>query len=154
MPNAASTGAFGDLTDAPRSRSVIVVDDETGVRDLLTTWLQSAGHTVAAVSSAEDALSRMEQEMAAVALCDIGLPGRDGLWLAERIRRSYPETAVIMATGSQEVAPAVESLRHGVVDYLTKPFDRERLREAVGRGLDWHATARTPAAGGSPSNGM
>jgi putative nucleotidyltransferase with HDIG domain len=69
------------------------------------------------------------------------MPGRDGLWLAERIRQKYPETAVIMATGVQDVGPAVESLRQGVIDYLTKPFGRDRLREAVLRGLDWHRSA-------------
>jgi putative nucleotidyltransferase with HDIG domain len=76
-----------------------------------------------------------------VALCDIRMPGHDGLWLAERIRQRYPETAVIMATGVQDVAPAVESLRQGVIDYLTKPFGRDRLREAVLRGLEWHRSA-------------
>jgi response regulator RpfG family c-di-GMP phosphodiesterase len=142
MPNAATTGTFLDSDDPFLSKSVIVVDDETGIRELLTQWLRAGGYEVAAAGSAEDALSHLEREPAAVALCDIGLPGRDGLWLADRIRRSYPETAVIMATASQEIEPAVESLRQGVVDYLTKPFDRERLREAVGRGLDWHASAR------------
>jgi response regulator RpfG family c-di-GMP phosphodiesterase len=76
-----------------------------------------------------------------VALCDIRMPGRDGLWLAERIRASYPETAVIMATGVQDVGPAVQTLRQGVIDYLTKPFGRDRLQEAVTRGLEWHQSA-------------
>lgn len=48
------------------------------------------------------------------------MPGHDGLWLAERIRQEYPETAVIMATGVQEVAPAVKTLRQGVIDYLAE----------------------------------
>jgi response regulator RpfG family c-di-GMP phosphodiesterase len=69
------------------------------------------------------------------------MPGRDGLWLAERIRASYPETAVIMATGVQDVGPAVQTLRQGVIDYLTKPFGRDRLQEAVTRGLEWHQSA-------------
>jgi putative nucleotidyltransferase with HDIG domain len=84
----------------------------------------------------------METAPAAVALCDIRMPGHDGLWLADRIRHLFPETAVIMATGVQDVGAAVDSLRQGVVDYLTKPFGRDRLREAVGRGLEWHRAAR------------
>ena len=91
--------------------------------------------------SAEEALGRLEVSPPAVALCDIRMPGRDGLWLAERIRQSYPETAVIMATGVQEVGPAVKTLRQGVIDYLTKPFGRDRLQEAVTRGLEWHQSA-------------
>lgn len=128
--------------DSPAgARTVLIVDDETGVRDLMTRWLEAGGYTVMTASSAEEALKRLDAEPPAVALCDIRMPGRDGLWLAERIRQRCPETAVIMATGVQDVAPAVESLRQGVIDYLTKPFGRDRLREAVVRGLEWHRSA-------------
>jgi putative nucleotidyltransferase with HDIG domain len=126
----------------PSAHSVLVVDDENAVRELMTRWLQSGGYHVATAASAEDAIGLMDQAPTAVALCDIRLPGRNGLWLADRIRHGYPETAVIMATGVHDVAPAVESLRQGVVDYLTKPFGRDRLREAVWRGMEWHAAAR------------
>ena len=71
-------------------------------------------------------------------VCDIRMPGHDGLWLAQQIRQDAPETAVIMATGVHDVGAAVLSLRQGVIDYLTKPFGRDRLREAVTRGLEWH----------------
>lgn len=125
-----------------RARSVLIVDDENGVRELMKRWLEAGGYSVIAASSAEEALGRLESAAPpAVALCDIRMPGRDGLWLAERIRQRYPETAVIMATGVQDVGPAVESLRRGVIDYLTKPFGRDRLREAVLRGLEWHRSA-------------
>ena len=70
----------------PSARSILVVDDEVGVRDLMTRWLESGGSRVATVSTAEEALDAMETAPPAVALCDIRLPGRDGLWLAERIR--------------------------------------------------------------------
>ena len=124
------------------ARSVLVVDDENGVRDLISRWLLSGGYSVASAASADAALGMMESAPAAVALCDIRMPGHDGLWLADRIRHLFPETAVIMATGVQDVGAAVDSLRQGVVDYLTKPFGRDRLREAVVRGLEWHRLAR------------
>jgi len=134
-----------DRTTAPardsHAPSVLIVDDENGVRDLLARWLESGGYSVMTAGSAEEALGRLEVSPPAVALCDIRMPGRDGLWLAERIRQSYPETAVIMATGVQEVGPAVKTLRQGVIDYLTKPFGRDRLQEAVTRGLEWHQSA-------------
>ncbi len=125
------------------ARRVLVVEDEHGVRDLMTRWLEAGGYSVMAAADADEALGRIESSSAppAVALCDIRMPGHDGLWLAERIRQRYPETAVIMATGVQDVGPAVESLRQGVIDYLTKPFGRDRLREAVLRGLEWHRSA-------------
>jgi response regulator RpfG family c-di-GMP phosphodiesterase len=123
------------------SASVLVVDDEHSVRDMMTRWLQARGFSVTSASNADEALGQVETSPPAVALCDIRMPGHDGLWLAERIRSRFPETAVIMATGVQDVGSAVESLRHGVVDYLTKPFGRERLQEAVVRGLEWHRAA-------------
>jgi response regulator RpfG family c-di-GMP phosphodiesterase len=124
-----------------RAHSVLIVDDENGVRDLMTRWLQSGGYSVTSAANAEEALGRLETSPPAVALCDIRMPGHDGLWLAERIRQQYPETAVIIATGVQDVGPAVQTLRQGVIDYLTKPFGRERLQEAVTRGLEWHRSA-------------
>ncbi|HEX6465590.1 MAG TPA: HD domain-containing phosphohydrolase [Vicinamibacterales bacterium] len=123
------------------STSVLVVDDETGVRDLLSRWLVAGGYDVLTASSAEEALGRIHDAAPAVALCDIRMPGHDGLWLAQRIRRDAPETAVIIATGVHDVGSAVNSLRQGVIDYLTKPFGRDRLRDSVLRGVEWHKAA-------------
>jgi len=131
--------ATGDRS--ARSHSVLIVDDENGVRSLMARWLESGGFRVRTASSAEEALGYLQESPPAVALCDIRMPGHDGLWLAERIRSQYPETAVIMATGVHDVGPAVQTLRQGVIDYLTKPFGRDRLREAVTRGLEWHESA-------------
>ena len=126
---------------AAHAHSVLIVDDENGVRTLMARWLEAGGFQVTTAASAEEALGRLHESPPAVALCDIRMPGHDGVWLAERIRQEYPETAVIMATGVQDVGPAVQTLRQGVIDYLTKPFGRDRLREAVTRGLEWHEMA-------------
>jgi putative two-component system response regulator len=122
--------------------SVLIVDDEACVRELLARWLGSGGYQVHTAANADDALQRVADQPPAVALCDVRMPGHDGLWLAHQIRTSAPETAVIMATGVHDVGSAVTSLRQGVIDYLTKPFGRERLRESVSRGLEWHKAAR------------
>lgn len=121
--------------------SVLVVDDETGVRDLLTRWL-AGGYDVQTASSASEALRRVNGDPPAVAVCDIRMPGHDGLWLAQQIRQTAPETAVIMATGVQDAASAVTSVQRGAIDYLTKPFGRDRLHESVSRGVEWHRSAR------------
>jgi response regulator RpfG family c-di-GMP phosphodiesterase len=128
-------------TALSEDRSVLVVDDENVIRDLMSRWLQSGGYTVESAGDADEALTLIESKAPAVALCDIRMPGHDGLWLADRIRHEHPETAVIMATGVHDVGAAVESLRQGVVDYLTKPFDRDRVRDAVVRGYEWHLAA-------------
>src|SRR4051794_18714091 len=123
------------------SQSVLVVDDEIGVRELIARWLASGGYDVQTAANAAEAMQRVHDGAPAVALCDIRMPGHDGLWLAEQIRHDAPETAVIMATGVQDVGSAVTSLRQGVIDYLTKPFGRDRLRESVMRGVEWHKAA-------------
>jgi putative two-component system response regulator len=121
--------------------SVLVVDDETGIREVMARWLASGGYAVSTATCATEALARVHDAPPAVALCDIRMPGQDGLWLANQIRRDAPETAVIMATGVQDVGSAVSSLRQGAIDYLTKPFGRDRLRESVSRGIEWHKAA-------------
>ena len=121
--------------------SVLVVDDDSGIRELIARWLVAGGYAVRTASNADEALDRVHHQAPAVALCDIRMPGHDGIWLAQHIRRDAPETAVIMATGVQDVDSAVTGLRQGVIDYLTKPFGRDRLRESVQRGVEWHKAA-------------
>jgi len=103
------------LSTEPLLTPVLVVDDESGVRDLMSRWL-AAGYDVRTASNADEALTRVHGDPPAVALCDIRMPGRDGLWLAQQIRDASPETAVIMATGVQDVASAVTSLQQGAID--------------------------------------
>ncbi len=119
-------------------RSVLIVDDEAGVRHLMRRWLESRGYVVTVAAGADRRSNCWRTAPMAVALCDLRMPGHDGLWLTDQLRREHPETAVIIATGLNDVGSAVESLRQGVVDYLTKPFERDRLCEAVSRGVEWH----------------
>ncbi len=136
--------SFCPPTEAPcpATSSVLVVDDESSVRDLMARWLSSGGYEVRTAGTADEALQRIHDQPPAVALCDVRMPGHDGLWLAHQIRHDAPETAVIMATGVMDVGAAVTSLRQGVIDYLTKPFGRDRLQESVVRGIEWHKAAR------------
>jgi response regulator RpfG family c-di-GMP phosphodiesterase len=129
---------------------VLVVEDDVNVRDLLTRWLRGLGYDAVAASNADEGLGLFGQAPTAVAVCDLRMPGRDGLWLAEEIRRLSPDTAVVMATGVQDVGSAVTSLRHGVIDCLLKPFGRDRLKEAVARALEWHHRAVRSRADGVP----
>jgi len=122
--------------------SILIVDDETAVRELMARWLASGGYDVRTAANADEALQRVHAGPPAVALCDIRMPGHDGLWLAHQIRSEAPETAVILATGVQDVGSEVTSLGQGVIDYLTKPFGRDRLRASVVRGIEWHRAAR------------
>jgi response regulator RpfG family c-di-GMP phosphodiesterase len=119
--------------------SVLIVDDEPSMRTLLRAWVEREDDaTVIEAASAEEGLELVGKESPAVALCDIRLPGEDGLWLAAQIRIHHPQTAVVMTTGVLEFGAAVDSLQAGVVDYLVKPFTRERLSEALSRAFYAH----------------
>lgn len=120
--------------------SILVVDDEAAMRHLVTRWVESAGHSASAAATAEEALEVFARQQPAIALCDVRMPGHDGLWLAERIRRDFPDTAVIMATAARDTDPRLAD-HTGAVDYLAKPFGRDRLKFALERGFDWYHAA-------------
>jgi CheY-like chemotaxis protein len=121
--------------------SILVVDDEPAAREVMVRLAERLGHEVRQAADADEAMERMAERPAGVALCDVAMPGRDGVWLAGQLRRQYPDTAIIMATGSQDVDVALSSLRHGAVDFLTKPFGQETFRQALARGVRWHRDA-------------
>lgn len=120
--------------------SILVVDDEAAMRHLVTRWVEGAGYSAMTAASAEEALEILARQAPAIALCDVRMPGHDGLWLAERIRRDFPDTAVIMATAARDTDRRMAE-HTGAVDYLVKPFGRERLQFALERGFDWHYAA-------------
>lgn len=117
---------------------VLVIDNEPAILTLVARWVEGMGHVAALAGSPEQALDQMAEEPACVAVCDVEMPGRDGLWFAEQLRARYPETALVMMTGSQSLEPAIQSMRLGAIDYLLKPLSRARLHEAVTRGVQWH----------------
>lgn len=112
---------------------ILVVDDEPAVRRLLTRWLEGWGCQVKQAGTATEALALMETEAASIMLCDVKMPDRDGLWLVEQVRPRWPKTAVVMATGVDDFQTVTRSRRDGAVDYLTKPFGRELVRQALRR---------------------
>ena len=116
------------------SGTILVVDDDEGIRRVLTRWVSDMGYTVKAADSADKALEIMGECEVDVALCDIRMPGHDGIWLIDQARRSHPDIALVLATGLLEMDPMV-TLRPGVVGYIVKPFSREQLTEVVKRGM-------------------
>lgn len=125
---------------------VLIVDDEPPMRRLFKTWVESEGASSFDAASAEEALDLLDSEgTPAVALCDVRLPGNDGLWLAEQLHARSPQTAVVMTTGVNQFDAAISSLHAGVIDYLVKPFTRERMSEALKRAFLTHQSRRALA---------
>jgi CheY-like chemotaxis protein len=123
---------------------VLVVDDESPVREFLRRWLQAWGYAVTQAGNATEALEVMLADPASIMLCDIKMPGHDGLWLAERVREKWPQTAIIMATALDDLPTVLKSRQLGAVDYVTKPFGRELLLQALNRA---HGTLNAQNAG-------
>ena len=124
---------------------VLIVDDEQPIRHLMGRWLGDAGYEFGEAENAEAALAAMAAKPAAVAFCDIQMPGHDGIWLTKQLRMQYPTTAVVLATGVTTVPPNV-SMQSGVLAYLVKPFRRETLLDALLQALTWHNDAVTAGA--------
>jgi DNA-binding NtrC family response regulator len=112
---------------------VLVVDDEVAVRDYLKRCLEGAGYIVKVAAGAAEALELMMTAPASVVLCDVRMPGQDGLWLTERLHAHWPRTAVIMATAIDDLQTVNQSRELGAVDYISKPIRPDQLVEAVRR---------------------
>jgi len=112
---------------------VLVVDDEDAIRRLLTRWLSDWGYEAKEAANAEEAIEIMAREPAEIMLCDVMMPVHDGIWLAEQVRGRWPQTAVIMASSAQDMETVMRMRKQGAVDYVTKPFGREMLRQALQR---------------------
>ncbi len=112
---------------------VLVVDDEQAIRRLLTRWLSGWGYEAKEAGNADDAIEIMTAAPADIMLCDVMMPVHDGIWLAEQVRSRWPQTAVIMASSAQDMETVMRMRKQGAVDYVTKPFGREMLRQALQR---------------------
>jgi len=113
---------------------VLIVDDDEGVRRVLSRWVADMGYTVQAAADADSALDILREHQVDVALVDVRMPGHDGIWLLDQARRLFPETALVLATGLTEMDPMV-TLRPGVVGYIVKPFNRDDLAKVINRGI-------------------
>jgi len=116
--------------------SVLVIDDDESLRTLLRQWVDAAGFRAREADSAEEALLAMEREVADIALCDVKMGGRDGVWLASEIRRVYPHTAIVMATVQNDIDTVAASLRNDVVT----TYSSHSIVDGWPRPWPWRAT--------------
>jgi DNA-binding NtrC family response regulator len=115
---------------------VLVVDDEFSVRDSLQHWFRKDGYEVDVAENATVALEVLESREFDVALVDIKMPGMDGLALQARIHEVAPDLPVIIITAFASVDSAVQALKQGSFDYVTKPIDPDELSHLTARALE------------------
>jgi two-component system, NtrC family, response regulator HydG len=124
---------------------ILIVDDELVVRDSLGKWFTSEGYTARPVSGGREALEVIQQSEFDIALLDIKMPGMDGMELQARLREADPDLTVVIMTGYASVDTAVQSLKRGAYDYITKPVDPDELSHIVGKALEIRLTRREVA---------
>jgi two-component system NtrC family response regulator len=112
---------------------VLVIDDDTSLRRVLEYNLQEAGYDVATAASGEEGLRLFTEEAPALVITDMKMPGMDGMQVLKTIKERSPETLVIMITAFGTVDVAVEAMKAGAYDYITKPFNRDELRLTVAK---------------------
>ncbi len=118
---------------------ILIVDDEFGVRDSLTRWLEEDNYRIAAAESAKEALRRLDEARWDMVLLDMKMPGMDGIELLQRIRDIDTQILVVIITAYATVDTAVEAMKLGAYDYITKPVDPDDISLLIKRARE-HST--------------
>lgn len=121
------------MTFAEEPTSLLVVDDHARSRESVASVLRESGYDVHASASAVEGLAYLRKNNCQIVITDLQMPGMDGLEFIREIERLGLPCEVLMITAYASVPTAVEAMRHGAFDYIEKPFDVQRLEQAVAR---------------------
>jgi len=122
-----------------KKTTLLLVDDDRAMREMLRALFESNGYAVAEAESTESALEQAANLEFDVVLSDIRMPGRSGLQLVSELRRLRPQTPVVLMTAFGSMESAVEAMRVGAQDYITKPFESEAVLLTLRRVLETKA---------------
>ncbi len=115
---------------------VLVVDDEESIRNILQRILKEAGYDAVTAANGQEALDKVSQLTPEVVVLDIKMPGMSGMEVLQRIAANWPDVCVVMASALGDAQIAVEAMKLGAYDYITKPFSRADLLLKVRRALE------------------
>lgn len=115
--------------------SILVVDDEPGIREFLQIMLKREGYEVSCVANGREAITLFKKEKYDVVLADIRMPKVNGFEVLTKIKEISPETNVIMITAYASFESAVESMKEGAYDYITKPFNVDEVKMTIKNAL-------------------
>jgi len=116
--------------------AILIVDDEEAIRRLLRQKLSSEGYRCQEAGGAEQALEKLKAGATELVILDIKMPGKPGTKLLPEIKADYPDTAVIMATAIADASIAINCMKQGAYDYITKPFNLDEVSLSVNRALE------------------
>ncbi|MFQ5718482.1 MAG: HD domain-containing phosphohydrolase [Acidobacteriota bacterium] len=119
-----STASYaGYASDLKRRTNVLIVDDESSIREVLSEGLISAGYPCSTAANADDAIAKLRNVRFHLVISDVRMPGASGMDLLEAIKAYNSDIDVIMVSGVADTETAIDSIRRGACDYLTKPFN-------------------------------
>ncbi|MHB8105471.1 MAG: response regulator [Dehalococcoidales bacterium] len=118
-------------SSTPNKERILIVDDEKTIRRSLNKCLTMNGFTCEEASSAEEAMATLRERPADLVILDIMMPGTSGSALLPQLKKSFPDTAVVMATAVVEPDTIVNCMKNGAHDYITKPFDVNQLMKNI-----------------------
>jgi two-component system response regulator HydG len=123
---------------SPESKpaKVLIVDDNEAHAEALADGLEVEGYRCRSVHSGSEAIQSLSEESFDAVLTDLVMPDLSGIDVLKEARRLQPEAAVLLVTGHESVKTAVDALRHGAADYLTKPVDITEMRARVARAIE------------------
>jgi len=119
-----------------KTANVLIVDDEKIIQDSCSQILKKEGYRVKVATDGKEGLSTFKEELFHVVILDLKLPGMDGMEVLARIKEESPETPVIIITGYASIESAVEAIKQGAFEYLTKPFTPEELRVSIKKAIE------------------
>ena len=132
----ATASHAGYSLDRKRRTNILIVDDENSIREVLAEGLIGAGYPCSTASDADDALRKLTSVRFHLVLSDIRMPGADGIQLLEQIKDHDPDIDVIMVSGVVDTDTAIDSIRKGACDYVTKPFNLTEVLFTVDRAVE------------------
>jgi len=112
-------------------KPILIVDDEAVMRESLRDWLTDGGYQVEMASNGEEALKTIAEHDFDVVILDLKLPGKDGIEVLREAREKKPQLKGVIITAYPSVLSAVEAMKEGAIDYLTKPFDLNELEKLI-----------------------
>jgi DNA-binding NtrC family response regulator len=115
---------------------ILLIDDESHNREALTLLLSHAGYQVQSAASGEEALKILQETPFEIVITDLFLPGVSGIDILKRVKEDSPFTNVILITGNASAETAVEAMKEGAFDYITKPLNFEKLKILVAKALE------------------
>ena len=115
---------------------ILVVDDEQGLRDVLSIMLKRAGYAVTVASDGDEAIAQVQKEIFDLVITDLKMPRVGGLEVLKAVKAASPDTVVLMITAFASADSAVEAMKHGADDYLTKPFQVDEVQLIIRNAIE------------------